>query len=609
MEGYIFSFKLEDKTGIIYGTNGSSYLFTEKDVNNPAAIAIQAKVDFSPFVDGRGRNTARLVKINQHTFQANGKSFSASETVGNSYAGVGSSNNYADQVVFHGERGHGFAAEQANHLHDKFTGKEAHLVGGNNAKNGADRLVNDVYIQTKYCKTGSKCISECFENDTFKYMQGDIPMQIEVPADKYESALQAMEERIRKGQVPGISDPTKASDIVRKGSFTYEQAKNIAKFGTIDSLKFDATKGIEFSVKSMGISTAISFAINIWNGEKFNVALENSIKDGFKVFGTAFATNILTSQIGRTGIEKSLRPITDPLVKKVGPKAAAKIAYGLSNKAIYGAAALNHVSKLLRGNIVTNVITTTILSSADISRAIRGKMSGPQLFKNITNTTAGVVGGAAGWSAGASAGATAGAAVGSVIPGLGTAIGASIGTIVGGLTGSLVGGGASAKATSTILDKFIKDDAPKMLEIFNSVFEKLAIDYLLSEKEISLVCDQIKDNLNMAKELREMYSSQVKASYAKGLIKPVIEEIVARRPKITLPNDEEIIQEIAHLIEMSSSEINEQELDYHIVACTNCGTNNRIRLDSLEESQNHNIKCGKCGTHFDNSKLTESLFA
>ena len=51
-------------------------------------------------------------------------------------------------------------------------------------------------------------------------------MQIEVPADKYDDAVKAMQDRIDKGQVPGVKD---AKEIVRKGNVTYEQAKNIAK--------------------------------------------------------------------------------------------------------------------------------------------------------------------------------------------------------------------------------------------------------------------------------------------------------------------------------------------------------------------------------------------
>lgn len=48
-------------------------------------------------------------------------------------------------------QGHGYAAEQANNLYDILTGKDAKIVGGDNAKDGPDRMVNGVNIQTKYC--------------------------------------------------------------------------------------------------------------------------------------------------------------------------------------------------------------------------------------------------------------------------------------------------------------------------------------------------------------------------------------------------------------------------------------------------------------------------
>ena len=37
-------------------------------------------------------------------------------------------------------RGHGFAAEKMNDLYDKAHGHDAKVVGGDNAKNGADRI-------------------------------------------------------------------------------------------------------------------------------------------------------------------------------------------------------------------------------------------------------------------------------------------------------------------------------------------------------------------------------------------------------------------------------------------------------------------------------------
>lgn len=70
-------------------------------------------------------------------------------------------------------QGHGFAAERANNLYDNLTGKNSEIVGDDNAKNGADRIVNGVNIQSKYCNTGSKCVRECFDNGKFRYYNPD----------------------------------------------------------------------------------------------------------------------------------------------------------------------------------------------------------------------------------------------------------------------------------------------------------------------------------------------------------------------------------------------------------------------------------------------------
>jgi len=134
----------------------------------------------------------------------------------------------------------GFAAEQANHLYDTVTGHKTEFVGdiidentGVRIKNGADRIVDGVEIQSKYCNSGSSCVNECFEDNGkggFRYWNSKgQPMQIEVPSDKYGAAVQAMEEKIRRGQVEGVTDPAQAKNIIRKGHFTYEQVKNIAK--------------------------------------------------------------------------------------------------------------------------------------------------------------------------------------------------------------------------------------------------------------------------------------------------------------------------------------------------------------------------------------------
>ena len=63
-------------------------------------------------------------------------------------AGVNSSQVYADSLKFQARQGHGFAAEQANNVEDILAGKDARVVGNDNALNGPDRAVNGTYIQT-----------------------------------------------------------------------------------------------------------------------------------------------------------------------------------------------------------------------------------------------------------------------------------------------------------------------------------------------------------------------------------------------------------------------------------------------------------------------------
>lgn len=129
---------------------------------------------------------------------------------------------------FQAAQGHGYAAEQANNLYDILTGKDAKIVGGDNAKDGPDRMVNGVNIQTKYCHDAASSVQAAFENGQYRYVNADgSPMQLEVPADQYEKAVELMAKRIERGEVPGVTDPEQAKEIVRKGKFTYQQAVKI----------------------------------------------------------------------------------------------------------------------------------------------------------------------------------------------------------------------------------------------------------------------------------------------------------------------------------------------------------------------------------------------
>lgn len=138
--------------------------------------------------------------------------------------------------LMNGARGHGYAAEYGNNAGDRMKGAHVEYAAqnldehGRQVKHGADRIVNGIEIQTKYYKTASETVGAAFQKKQAIYLRSDGSgkmMQIEVPRDQYQDALNAMQKRIDSGQVPNVSPGESAKDYVRKGYFTYEQSFNI----------------------------------------------------------------------------------------------------------------------------------------------------------------------------------------------------------------------------------------------------------------------------------------------------------------------------------------------------------------------------------------------
>lgn len=476
-------------------------------------------------------------------------------TSGVVYGNISNASTIYGMDKFNTPMGHGFAAENANHLYDKInnfdffgqgkvklTGEEIDPNTGRIVKNGADRVVDGINIQTKYCSSGSKCISECFENGKLRYLNADgTAMQIEVPSDKYDAAVEAMKNRIERGEVPGVTDPEQAKEIVRKGKFTYKQAKNIAKFGTVESITFDAVNGAIIATGAMGISAAITFATGVWNGEDFDFVIKKAAYEGLKVGGTTFITAVLSSQLSRAGLNSALVGSSEAIITLMGPKASAILVNAFrSGSNIYGAAAMKSAAKMLRGNAITGAVSVLVLSSFDIANIFRGRISGSQLFKNITSTASTVAGGTAGWVGGAMLGST----IGSVVPIVGNVVGGA----VGGIIGSFAGGAAAGKASGKVLDNFIEDDANKMVKIIEEVFTKLAEDYLLNKGEAENIIDKLKDSLT-GEFLKDMFASSDREDFAIKKLEPLVEDEVMKRKFVKMPSEEEITKGLREVLE------------------------------------------------------------
>lgn len=337
---------------------------------------------------------------------------------------------------YHTKQGHGFSAEDANALSDQLRGRRVEKVGLNNAKNGADRIVNGIQIQTKYCKTACETVSAAFNNGHYRYPG----MKLEVPADQYSNAVRLMSKRIAEGQVPGVTDPNMANQIVVKGKYTYSESVKIAKAGKIDSIKFDA----KTQVVSCGIACGLSFTVNYLtaksNGNSHKEAMKYASKEAAKAGGVTLITGVTAKQLLRTSVGRNFSALVTKCAKHAidqawksptGKKIITKLGSGAAGKAIGGAAAKNAFAKAASSNAVTGTVVLIGTAIPDVYKLCQGKISGREFAENTTCNAAGIGGG---W-----AGATTGAAIGTCIcPGIGTAVGGFIGGMIGGISGTAV---------------------------------------------------------------------------------------------------------------------------------------------------------------------------
>lgn len=464
-----------------------------------------------------------------------------------------------EDFIHNNGNGHGYAAEAGNMQQAQIDGLlkgdsvdhkgQDRDASGHLIKNGADYQITQkngevITIQSKYYQNASGSIGACFDKDTkmFRYFD-DLgnPMKIEVPADQYEKAVALMEEKIEHGLVPNVSDPKEAVNIVRKGSLTYKQAVNLAKAGTIESLRYDAINNCVSSGATFGISAAVQLALTMWETDgDWEASLKNAVYKGLEVGGNTFVAGVVISQLQRTGLNSILTPGSEAIVKVLGPKAAHVFSQvgRAGAQPIYGAAAMKHAAKLLRGNVVVGTVSMLIFTVPDIADMVQGKITLTQFVKNAATTASGIGGGFAG--------AAGGAAAGSIIPGPGT--------IVGGIIGGIAGSVGASMGADYVADLIAPDDAEVMLEIITEEFQQLSEEYLLNSNEAVTITNDLKNQID-GTFIKEMVASKDPHNYIREIMIPMIESLVQNRQKITLPSTEELAEELADTMEEIYDEI------------------------------------------------------
>ena len=446
--------------------------------------------------------------------------------------------------------GHGFMAEDANTIIDRFLGHDAEVVGNDFAKNGADRRVDGVLIQTKYYKSARSTLESSFDHGTGLYRYIDKttnePMQLEVPSDQYDSVLKHFEEKIRDGKVPGVTDPAKAKELVRKGNVSYEQAVNLTKPGTIESLLYDAKNGAVVCSCAFGIS----FVVATYNAYRKTNDLDKSVQAGItagvQVFGISFVQHMLVSQIARTNAAKMLMQPSQFLIEKLGSKATQGLVNSiraLSGKtAIYGSAASKQLARIFRSNVITTAITLAVFSVPETYSLANRRISAAQYAKNISSITGSVVGGAGGAiAAGAIASKVAGAAGTAVAPGVGTAIG---------IAGGFIGGAAGAAASNAIGDILHEGDAANIGRLLNAYVSCMSIEYMLNETELGDLTEEL-DKIT-SDEFKDLFASFLQSEEQENLFRefltPRFETVIAKREPFKLPDEQSIDDALSDIL-------------------------------------------------------------
>ena len=384
---------------------------------------------------------------------------------------------------WHTMQGHGFAAEDANALHDTLCGRKVEKVGVSNELNGADRIVDGVKVQTKYCRSAYDSVNAAFRNPDGSYAyEGQV---LEVPSDQYEEAVKFVAEKIANGKVPGMSDPADAAKLVKKGSVTYQQAQNIARAGNIDSIWFDVKTQSIACASALGLSFVICYAYARYKGQSHGDAFRQALKQAAKSGVNAVVAGVITQQFLRVLAQRGVQVATSAVVANAAATAAtqtasrtfvANLVGSRFGSSIASALGLNGARALARTNVVTGTVMTVVSSVPDAWKAANGRMSGSQLAKNVATNAAGVGAGVAGASYGAA---------------LGTAIFPGIGTVIGGLIGGLFGGTAGSVVTKKVLDVFVEDDYEAVIDAITSVTVDIAVDHSLSESQVRSAFDRI----------------------------------------------------------------------------------------------------------------------
>jgi len=370
---------------------------------------------------------------------------------------------------------------------------------------------------------------------------------LEVPADQYQGGVDLVTQAAAQpDKEPAILTP-EGTYRIRRGTVTYRQALRIAQSRRLDGVDIEPetlTVRCEFPY---GMSFALAYARARWSGGSERAAVAVALSTSLDAGPSSAMHGLLSARLGagRRSYSKSAGSegaISSMASSPVGRGAADSALRSLSTMA--GPVGYGQLGLLAGASPVASTVALGVANLDFYRAALQRSISWAQFTKNMAIKASGIFGGAGGWASGSA---------------LGSAVGGPVGALVGGLVGALSGGTLGAVSAKRVADRFLEDDADRLMAIVRQRSEELAFEYMLTAEEIDEFAKRIKTLIDAA-WLRRMFRVAQAAGvsrsgdamgdarrFADRELDKVCSGLVERRPRIAPPSADAVNRVLAEI--------------------------------------------------------------
>lgn len=400
------------------------------------------------------------------------------------------------------------------------------------------RTVSEMRICSLYFPTAETAVKVGFSRCRGAYR--DASTLFEVPTEQYEDAVRRVTQPVDGlGAERPPATPEEALRL-RRGTVSYQQALRIAQAGRIKGITIDPESAAIRCDFRYGMSFALIYAHARWSGASERVAVATALGASLRAGPSSAIHGFLSARLdGAHGVSSTSAGTRGALSGTASSPLGLGVADGAlrSLSTIAGPVGYGPAGLIASASPLASTVAIGVANLDFYRAALERSISWTQFTKNMIIKSSGILVGGGGWASGAA---------------LGSAMGGPLGAFVGGLVGALSGGSVGAVGAKRVADRFIEDDAMRLMAIVQQRAEASARTYMLTREEIEAFATRLKAVTDAA-WLRRLFRSIRAAEGSEGArghqvsfrlidreIETMCEAILESRPRIVLPSAETV---------------------------------------------------------------------